>query len=275
MKSIFYITVFLFYSGISFSQKKPVQFNHKKGTVITFWGWNTAAYSKSDMRFRGNDYDFTLYNVKAQDLPKRPFREPQNNYGLGYFFKDNWALIASFDHMKYVMEQNQTVRMKGFITRNGPFKGDYDGDKTLTTDFLQFDHTDGLNYINVELEKYYSWYTSKNNKFMLSGMLGGGIGILNPRTDIYLMDYDNSNRYHISGFGIDLKAAAQVTFFKHVFGKVENKFGYINMPDIPVYTNGITGKIKHAFFFSEMVWMIGANFSITGSKNKNSTGTNY
>jgi hypothetical protein len=203
-------------------------------------------------------------------------KEPQNNYGIGYFFKDNWAIIASFDHMKYVMEQNQTVRMKGTITRDGPYKASYDGDKVLTTDFLTFEHTDGLNFINVELEKYCSWYTSKNNKLMVSGMLGGGIGILNPRTDAHLLDYPRSNRYHVSGFGLDLKAAAQVTVFKHVFGKIENKFGYINMPDIAMHAKGISGKASQAFFFSEMEWMIGGSFSLMKSKQKTKKpGANY
>src|SRR4026207_2041108 len=103
MKKILAVTVFFLFSVAAFAQKKLVQPNHKKGTVYTFWGWNAAEYGKSDISFKGTDYDFTLYKVKAQDLPRRPLKEPQNNYGLGYFFKDNWAIIASFDHMKYVM----------------------------------------------------------------------------------------------------------------------------------------------------------------------------
>jgi len=276
MRSILYISVLLFLSGTTSAQKKPVQSNHRKGQVYTFWGWNAAEYGKSDMHFKGIDYDFSLYNVKAQDLPRRPLREPQNNYGIGYFFKDNMAIIFSFDHMKYVMEQNQTVHMKGTIARNGPHKGEYDGEKVLTADFLTFDHTDGLNYITLEFEKYHSWYATKNKKFMVSGMWGGGVGILNPRTDAVLLNYPRSNRYHISGYGFAAKAAAEITVLKFITGKIENKFGYINMPDVAMHEKDIEGQAKHAFFFSEMVWSIGFNFSLINRKNQdNKSGNNY
>ncbi len=76
---------------------------YKKGTFYAFWGWNRAAYSNSDIHFKGNDYDFTLYRVKAHDRPT-PFSyhnyfqidritiPPQTNFKIGYFFKDNMAI---------------------------------------------------------------------------------------------------------------------------------------------------------------------------------------
>ena len=276
MKNILTASLLLFFSVTAFAQKKPVQLNHRKGQVNVFWGWNTAMYGKSDISFKGIDYDFTLYNVRAQDLPRRPFKEPQNNFGVGYFFKDNMAIIFSFDHMKYVMTQDQTVRMKGSITRNSPYKGTYDGDQKLTTDFLTYEHTDGLNYITLEFEKYHSWYAAKNNRFMVSGMWGAGAAILNPRTDAHLLNYPRSNRYHVSGYGFAAKVAAEVTVLKVITGKIENKFGYINMPDVAMHEKGIEGKAKQSFFFSEMEWMIGMNFSVINRHtNKNKPETNY
>lgn len=43
----------------------------KKGSIMAFWGWNRSGYTKSDIRFSGNGYDFTLNNVVAHDRPTK------------------------------------------------------------------------------------------------------------------------------------------------------------------------------------------------------------
>lgn len=57
--------------------------------------------------------------------------------------------------MKYVMQQNQTVKVDGHIANSGtPFDGVYiDDDVVLTDDFVTFEHTDGLNYIFLEINR--------------------------------------------------------------------------------------------------------------------------
>jgi hypothetical protein len=37
--------------------------------MFVFWGWNRAMFSKSDIHFKGNGYDFVLHNVVAHDRP--------------------------------------------------------------------------------------------------------------------------------------------------------------------------------------------------------------
>lgn len=44
------------------SYEKPEPLT-KKGQMFVFWGWNRAGFSNSDIRFKGNGYDFTLNNV--------------------------------------------------------------------------------------------------------------------------------------------------------------------------------------------------------------------
>ncbi|PKP15076.1 MAG: hypothetical protein CVU07_11630, partial [Bacteroidetes bacterium HGW-Bacteroidetes-23] len=43
---------------------------HNKGKFYLYWGGNRETFSKSDIRFKGADYDFTLYDVSAHDKPK-------------------------------------------------------------------------------------------------------------------------------------------------------------------------------------------------------------
>ncbi len=250
-----------------------------KGHAYISWGWNRGFFTKSRMVFKGTDYDFTLYKVKAHDRPTLPINfhdylnphnmtTPQTNFRAGYFIKDNLAVTLADDHMKYVMDRNQVVKMKGTITRPGVHQGTYNGDKLLSPDFLQFEHTNGLNYLNAEIEKYFSWLQKKNDRASLKGMLGGGAGILYPRTDAKLMDYPEDDRFHVSGFGLTAKAGVEYVFLKHLFLKLEDKLGYINMPDIILHEKGNPGRARQAFFFTETTFMFGGIFNVAGKKKR-------
>jgi hypothetical protein len=276
----FKIIFLLFYTTASFAQSRPVYNDKKKGQLSISWGWNRDAYTKSTIHFKGADYDFTLYKLTAHDRPTKfsyhnylklsRLTIPQTNLRISYFIKDNLAISFGDDHMKYVMDNGQTVRMKGTISRTGNYKGIYDGDKTVTEDFLTFEHTDGLNYLNFELEKYFEWYHSKSSRLIVSGLVGAGTGVLMPKTNVKLLDYERNDRFHVSGFGISAKAGVQATFLKHIIIKFENKYGYINMPDIILHKKGIEGRAKQSFIFAELYGTIGANFSLNRkSKNKN------
>ncbi|HYG49428.1 MAG TPA: hypothetical protein VD905_00930, partial [Flavobacteriales bacterium] len=48
-------------------EAKPGQF--KKGEFFFSWGYNRAAFTKSDIAFSGPGIDFTLSNVAAKDRP--------------------------------------------------------------------------------------------------------------------------------------------------------------------------------------------------------------
>ena len=43
---------------------------HNKGKFYIFWGGNRDSYSKSDIHFTGNNYDFTVQDAVADDKPK-------------------------------------------------------------------------------------------------------------------------------------------------------------------------------------------------------------
>jgi hypothetical protein len=54
--------------------------------------------------------------------------------------------------MKYVMRQFETVNYTGYYPNQGTY-GEYisNNQLLLTEDFLTFEHTDGLNYINYRI----------------------------------------------------------------------------------------------------------------------------
>ena len=254
--------------------KKPFKNPYKKGRAFAYWGWNRGFFGNSTLKIAGDDYNLTLRNLKAHDRVTKPFLNyndyfklgritiPQTNMRIGYFFKDNWAITLGVDHMKYVMDQNQVARVEGTITREGEYKGTYNGDMVISDDFLTFEHTDGLNYINTEVERYFSLKKHPFDRINIAFMLGGGAGILFPKTNAKFLDYERNDRFHVSGYGVSAKAGVEFIFFKHITLKGEAKQGFINMPNIILHEKGINGKGKQHFGFTELAATIGWNFRV-------------
>lgn len=245
-----------------------------KGKFFLFWGGNRGYYSKSDINFKGNGYDFTLYDVAAVDRPKgwhidyiNPLRMtiPQTNARVGYFFSDNWSISAGVDHMKYVMKQNQTVKMSGTISGSGTsHDGVYNNaDKVLTEDFLTFEHTDGLNYVTLELSRVddiSKLFGIRNTDiFQVNLTEGLGFGVLYPRSNTKLLNKERYDEFHVAGVGMSAKAGLNLVFFKHLMIIGELKGGYINMHDIRT-TNSISDKASQDFFYFQTMLALGGIF---------------
>jgi hypothetical protein len=80
---------------------------------------------------------------------------PQTNFRMGYFISDHYSLAIGVDHMKYVLTQNQTARISGTIAAGTPMMGFIPNDPiVITEDFLMYEHTDGLNYVNTEFSRH-------------------------------------------------------------------------------------------------------------------------
>lgn len=240
----------------------------EKGSVLLFWGWNRAVYSDSDIRFKGQGYDFQLNNVKATDRPTdfsfndyfHPLRVtiPQTNAKIGYFIKDNVAIMLSLDHMKYVMKQNQTVDFKGNINAGRYASMVNEGKVDLSNgEFLTFEHTDGLNYVNIGLEKYKNLYNTEH--FGIVWSYGAGAGVLIPKTNAKLFGNERSDRFHIAGFGADARTSINFVFWKHIMARIEAKYGYINMPDIKTTLHN-TDRAQQDFVFGQVNFGIGYTF---------------
>ncbi|WP_394700372.1 hypothetical protein [uncultured Bacteroides sp.] len=245
---------------MAFAQSEPA---YKKGTFYALWGWNRDAYTNSDIHFKGKDYNFTLHDVKASDR-QTPFSYhsyiqldritiPQTNFRIGYFIKDNFAITIGVDHMKYVMNQNQTVDIDGQV-RPQFANRITDGSIKLTDDFLTFEHTDGLNYINSEVEFYKNYY--QYGILKVNGLLGGGAGFLLPKTNATLMGEDRHDAFHLSGFGLSAKGGVDVLLWNLFFLRSEVKEGYINMSSIRT-TKDNSDKASQAFFFAEWTYTFG------------------
>lgn len=271
------VVIFLLSIGnMGFSQNARNS-NRRKGEFYFYWGWNRSLYGTSDINFKGTDYDFTLSDVKAKDH-QTPFSVnkylnpvnitiPQFNFRIGYYLEDNYSISIGLDHMKYVVTPNQTVSINGNITETETiYDGNYSNDSiVIVEDFLQFEHTDGLNYINVDFRRVDEVFAlSKNIRINVSEGLGAGILI--PRTNTTLLNKDRYDEFHLSGYGVNALVALNVTLFDTLFLQSELKGGYINMPDIRT-TQFTEDTASQSFFFTQLNLTFGVLLDFKKDKN--------
>lgn len=270
--------IILFSNTILAQEKITIQDRytaHNKGKFFVSWGGNRDTYSKSDITFQGKDYNFTLENVSAHDKPKgwhvdyiNPARMtiPQTNFRLGYFINDHYSVAIGVDHMKYVMTQNNAVNIDGYYPNPGSYKELLPNNQVLLTEeFLTYEHTDGLNYVNTEFSRHDDisaiFKIGNTDKIQINLTEGVGFGLLYPKTNTTLLGKERHDDFHVSGFGTSLKAGLNITFFKHFYIQGELKGGYINMQDIRT-TQSTEDKASQDFFFLQRIIAVGGIFKI-------------
>jgi len=281
MKHPFLMVVLTFcvFSQYAFSQEtveNPDKYTaHNKGKFYIFWGGNRESYTKSDIHFKGADYDFTIYNIEAHDKPKgfhidyfNPARMtiPQTNMRIGYFISDHYNISIGFDHMKYVMYNDRRVDYSGYYPNAGSYnENPANGQLTLDEDFLLFEHTDGLNYVNTEIARVddiSSLIKIRNtDKFQINLTEGIGGGFLYPKTNTTLLGKERHDDFNVAGFGLAAKVGLNFTFFKYFFIQTELKGGYIEMNNIRT-TNDSTDSAEQNFWFLQRILTIGGIFRI-------------
>ena len=265
-------------NGYSQDINTPINTGPKKGNFFLSWGYNWSWYSNSDIKFEGENYNFELKNVKASDrqtpftfenyfLPKY-ITTPQYNLRLGYYFSDHYSVSLGIDHMKYVVNQNQTVQISGEIQNTGTdYDGIYNNDTVFIEEgFLEFEHTDGLNYVNAEVRRFDDLFTL-HKKIKMNLLYGAGVGLLIPKTNTVLINNERYDQFHVAGYGLHALVGVGFTFFKHLIVQTEFKGGYINMPNIRTTANS-SDSASQSFFFGQYNFSVGGSFNFLENKKK-------
>ncbi|MGQ0829739.1 MAG: hypothetical protein ACT4ON_15235 [Bacteroidota bacterium] len=248
----------------------PTQSKVGKGSLYFAWGYNKDWFSKSDIHFKnttgehntvtenGDYYDFTVYDAQAKDRPgfntilTSPLSVPQYVYRLGYYFNDKYDLgiEINFDHVKYIVRDWQTLRVKGHI--NGQ---EIDKDTLINPDsFLHFEHTDGANFLMLNLMKRQRLLVSNNKKHWVSGIVKAGAGIVIPKTYVKLFGQEMDNRFHVAGYCAGIEAGLRYDAFKYVFLEYTGKGVFADYMDVLAIG---AGKINHRFWTFENILVLG------------------
>ncbi|MFK8043979.1 MAG: hypothetical protein AB8B72_00690 [Crocinitomicaceae bacterium] len=255
------------FSQQNYSYKKKQ--SNQKGAIYFFWGYNRSIYSKSDISFSGPGYDFTVQDATAHDNPVRDFKTyvnpktlsvPQFNIRLGYYYKEKYDISFGYDHMKYVMTDNQTALLSGTIDQaaNSVLAGNYNNTPAvLSPPAIHYENSNGLNYVSLQVQHTNYFYRSKNRKHFLQYRFGLGLGGVVTQTDFVWNNTDNNTDLKISGFGGSLHTGLRADFFNRFFLQTNWSVGYINLPNLQ--TIRLTeNRVKQQFVYADM--QVGGGF---------------
>lgn len=227
------------------------------GRFYFMWGYNRSWHSLSDATFKTSEGTFTIHDAKGYDRPSplKSFKDfivyvnpsqlsiPQYNMKIGYMFNEKWGIEVAQDHMKWVFDNTLNYRMTGefspdLFVKNEDRQNEWDVHKPITFDeakatgnasWLNFEHTDGYNYVNVGAVYNQNLYKTKNNKFAVDLRGSAGAGVLIPKTQVYMhrdQQWNHvgmNNKFHVAGYGAHADVRLKLTFWDRVFVEAATK----------------------------------------------------
>lgn len=224
------------------------------------WGYNGANFARSDLHIRqpslGND--FTLVGVRARDskawtdLFNHSLFVPQYNVRFGLFFNDRWGVEVALDHIKWIVRQDQNVRMTG--TLNGSA---VDTQVTLTPEVLRYQLNNGSNPIFFNLIRRFRLAGTARRTGHLSLLAKAGGGFAIPHTENTVFGQPNEKGFQFfHGVNADVGAAVRLHLLRRLYFEVEEKLIYARYFGV----NVDQGKARHSVKASEFTFNFGMTF---------------
>ena len=246
---LLFLVLAMLVSLVSFTQGRKRHVTNEKDAIYISWGYNRSAYTKSDIRFQGQGYNFDMQYAKARDHQSslssgdyslKSLTVPQYNFKVGYFYKNKWSIALGIDHMKYYFLDRNEVIVSGNITykQTSAYIGNhpaYGGalllSKKITTikDSFNYENSQGLNYIHAELGLAENIYTvDKKGDFKLMSNVGVGAGCLLSYTSLYYNRVQNPITRSLSGYGLSAFAGLRFEVFKRVYLYTNLSVGFLH-----------------------------------------------
>jgi hypothetical protein len=234
----------------------PLQGKSNLGKFYVFWGYNRSMYTTSDISVKGRGYDFTAYDVKADDDPESfdpniylnilKLTIPQFNFRAGYYISERASISMGWDHLKYRLNHQQTVNVDGDYVKNGETIH-YDQEPIfLTNRFFHLEHTDGLNYVRINYDYSLPLIATQNKKISLDAIVGAGLGPVLPWTDAVLDGEQFRAFLRPAGAGISTNLSVRLNIGGSFFLQSTGRVGAIKLIDVYI-SEEIRGKQQFAF----------------------------
>ena len=247
-----------------------------KNKWSVYWGWNRSVYTNSDIHFTGEGHDFTLHNVSAGDLQSEASIDgiktyylnpsqmtiPQTNLRIAYQLDSTTAIALNLDHMKYVVNQDQSVAMNGCYSSNGTASGTQtcvNGQQVIYDNWLNYEHTDGLNILSLEFEKQHpvDWFGDSSTA-RIFGLIGAGVVIPKTNATMHMIGQERNDQFHLAGWSVGIGGGFEKDFWDDYFFRTAFKAGYVDLPDVLTSSRG--DKASQNFYYSEWLVALGVRF---------------
>jgi hypothetical protein len=264
----------LFTALPAFTQSDTTTVHQEKWHRFYFyWGYNREWFSKSTIHFNGPNYDFTVYGLQAKDRPTKLgwvyfhpgfFSIPQYNYRVGFGITRHLYISAGLDHLKYVVTQGQKTTISGVVNSvaSPEHAGTYlNTPVTLTPDILEFEHTNGFNVAELDLEWKQPIFEKRKHwrRGRAYWNFGSGGSVVVTKTDVKVLGDGLDNEFHISGLALAVKTGPRLEWGNRWFLSAEVKCGYANLPWVPI-KNKAPENADHDLFFLENMIVGGVRF---------------
>jgi hypothetical protein len=226
------------------------------------WGYNGDRYAKSDIHFSqpslGND--FTLHSVQARDSKTWTRTDvfhhslfvPQYNFRFGMFFNEKWGGEVALDHIKWIVVQDQQVRLTG--TLNG---APVDSDITLTPDVLRYQLNNGANPIFFNVIRRISLAGTPGKAGHIQFLGKAGIGFAIPHTQNAVFDQPNDAGFQpFHGWNMDIVAAVRINLLSRLYFEFEEKGLFASYHGVKINQGTASNTVKA----SEFVFHFGVSF---------------
>jgi hypothetical protein len=236
-----------------------------RATIYLTWGYHRDNYTRSTIHFkdsRTDNYDFTFYKARSKDqvdvsdFLHTPLTVPQYVLNVGYILKNRkgWGVEFSWDHLKYVVYDNQVIHVKGNI------RGNYvDTDTLVTHDFVHFEHTNGNNYAMFSVVKQINLLKSNKGYHTINALFKAGAGGLVPKTDSYIMGNHNDGPFKLSGFVIGASANVRYITLRYFYVEAGLKAAFADYTHAKLYDKGYA---KHTFFSLQSIGSVGLSIPL-------------
>ncbi|MBC7571947.1 MAG: hypothetical protein H7319_19790 [Spirosoma sp.] len=210
-----------------------------------------------------DNYDFTFIKANAHDRPDQhdfykfnALTIPQYNASIGYFFNDkpNLGIEVSWDHLKYIVTDNQVIHVQGQI-RGQPI----DKDTLVTPGFVRLQHTNGNNYLMVNLLKKHRLIKTKAIELSAIGKVGAGI--LFSYTISYVLGSNDEGYFHFHGPVAAVSGGLKLDIFRHFFLQTNLQGAWADYTNTKIGADH-EGLATHHFYSLQYSYLFGVNFPL-------------
>lgn len=237
-----------------------------KGTLYFSWGYNREAYTKSTIRFRNtttDNYDFTFIDAKARDEPDMDefwkithLTIPQYQMNVGYYFKkqNGWGIEVSWDHLKYFVIDDQVIHVQGQIRGH-----QIDKDTLVTPSFVHLQHTNGNNYLMINVIK--KWRISQGKHLALDVVTKAGAGPLVTYTISTILGNFDKGHFHPQGWVAGLTGGLKLNIYQRFFIQADGQAAYADYTGTELGADHV-GRATHHFISGAFMYRFGVNIPL-------------
>jgi hypothetical protein len=159
------------------------------------------------------------------------------------------------------MDNKQLINLYGHIDEgiSDQWSGDYNGEVMRTNNkFIHYENSDGLNYMRVELSRYFELISfGQNNWLRINTELGVSSGFMLSFNDFNFGNQYDRRTVSISGYGLSMSGGFRFYFFNRVFIQTNVVGGMIHQTKVKTRPNDDYSHAKQIFGFAATETVLG------------------